>query len=159
LKADTALTCSKCGEELAFHEYLNYMSCPGCGRYHYPLSQPPAGAPLIAIRTLTAELKELEKQQETLSERWGLIDLVRNTGLILILTGIGYMVLNSLTSLSMLTYGVYAIMTGILLHAGSQLVGKEYYVQKAFLKELVLLKQHEIEQHRASPLKSGHIPS
>jgi ribosomal protein S27E len=159
LKAETALTCSECGEELVVHEFATRMSCPGCGKYHYPLSQPAAGAPLIAIRTLTAELQELEKQQETLSERWGLVDLVRNTGFILILTGIGYMVLNNLTSLSMLTHGVYAIITGILLHAGSQLVGKGYYVQKAFLKELVVLKQNEIEQHRARPLKSGNIPS
>jgi hypothetical protein len=159
LKAEAARTCSECGEELDVHEFSTCMSCPGCGRYHYLLSQPAAGVPLIAIRTLRAELQELEKQQEALSERWGLVDLVRNIGLILILTGIGYMVLNSLTSLSMLTYGVYAILTGILLHAGSQLVGKGYYVQKAFLKELVLLKQHEIEQQKARPLKSGNIPS
>jgi hypothetical protein len=159
LKSETALTCSECGEELVVHDLSIHLSCPGCGKFHFALSQPPAGAPLIAIRTLTAELQELEKQQETLSERWGLVDLVRNSGFILILTGIGYMVLNNLTSLSMLTYGVYAIISGILLHAGSQLVGKGYYVQKAFLKELVLLKQNEIEQHRARPLKSGNIPS
>ena len=159
MKVERALTCSECGEELADDMYSTSISCSGCGKYHYPLSPPAAGAPMIAIRTLTAELQELEKQQETLSERWGLLDLVRNSGFILILTGIGYMVLNNLTSLSMLTHGVYAIITGILLHAGSQLVGKGYYVQKAFLKELVLLKQNEIEQHRARPLKSGNIPS
>lgn len=116
------------------------------------------GVPAITLHTLIAEIEGLEKQREALMHRWGLIDLFRNIGLILIMAGSGYVILSTLSSLSMLIHGAYAMLGGILIHGVSQLVGNGYYIQKAFLQELIIIKQKEIEQHKTGPIKSGNIP-
>lgn len=102
-------------------------------------------------------MKILENQLLALVGRWGLIDLIRNIGFILVGTGIVYALLSSMTNLALLDYGVYAILAGILLHGASQLFGREYFIQKAFLEELILIRLNEIEQHRSGLLKSGKI--
>jgi predicted RNA-binding Zn-ribbon protein involved in translation (DUF1610 family) len=162
LKETTTPTCPECGEELALIENSTLLSCPQCGIVRFIRSFPArdlrikeGDLPAINVHTLIGEVKILERQLQTLSDRWGLVDLVRNIGLILVLTGIGYALLSSMTSLSLLNYGVYAILSGIFLHGGSQLVGKDYYIRKAFLEELILIKQHEIEQQRSRPLAIG----
>jgi hypothetical protein len=164
LKEKTILTCPDCGEELAMIENSTLVCCPGCKIVRFIISGQPGeagfgvgSAPAITIHTLSGEVRELEKQLLTLVDRWGVVDLFRNIGFILVLTGIGYAILSSLSNFSLLTYGVYAMLGGIILHAAIQLVGRDYYIQKAFLEELILIKQHEIEQQRSGALKTSKI--
>lgn len=164
MKETTTHTCPECGEKLAVPGNSTLLSCPRCRVVRFMPSEQAGdlqfgegSAPAISIHTLTGEVKELENQLLALVERWGLIDLFRNIGLILVLTGIGYALLSSMSNLSLLNYGVYAMVAGICLHGISQLVGRAYYIQKAFLEELIIIKQHEIEQQRSGPLKSGKI--
>jgi hypothetical protein len=164
LKETPTLNCPDCGEALARLENSTLLRCSKCGGMRFLLSGQlgevsigDGSSPAITIHTLKSEVKELEKQLHALVERWGLIDLARNIGFILVLSGGGYALLSNVSSLTLLNYGVYGILAGILLHGLSQLVGKEYYIQKAFLEELILIKNNEIERQRSQPLKSGKI--
>jgi hypothetical protein len=164
LRETTTFTCPDCGEDLAMLENSTLVRCPHCGVAHsFTPGQPRVlrfsngSTRAIKIQTLTGEVRELEKQRQALSERWGLVDLARNIGYILVWTGVAYALLSSFSRLTLLNFGVYAILAGILLHGVSQLVGRDYYIQKAFLDELIFIKETEIEQRRSRPLKSGKI--
>jgi DNA-directed RNA polymerase subunit RPC12/RpoP len=172
--APTPLTCPDCGSRLILPENASLLTCPQCGEDILvgisdgqvclsPLFPGLEGGiaagdwriPAMTIHQLKAEVKDLEEQLETLSRHGGLIDLIGKAGVSAIFAGFGYAVLNSATTLAVLPYGFVGLLSGMLLHGGSHLIGRDYYAQKAALLEKIHHKQTEIEHNlqQLSPLQ------
>lgn len=162
----TTLTCPDCGSPLVIPEQASVLSCTHCGEDIFlgvsegqiclsPLFPRLEGGiptgdwriPAMAIHQLKAEVKDLEQQLESLNRHCSLIDLISKTGFTAIFTGLGVAALNSATNLPALPYGFVGLLSGILLHGGSHLVGRDYFAQKAALLEQIHNKQAEIERN------------
>jgi hypothetical protein len=165
--ASPALICPDCGYVLVLPENASYLTCAHCGEEHVvgisegqiclsPLIPGleggiPAGdwrIPAMTIHQLKAEIKELELQLGIVIRHGGLIDLAGKTGFTVIFAGLGFAVFNSATNLPTLPYGFVGLLSGILLHGGSHLFGREYYAQKDSLLEQIQNKQAEIERNQ-----------
>jgi hypothetical protein len=165
--ASPALICPDCGNSLVLPEQTSYLTCAHCGEEHLvgisegqiclsPLipgleGGTPAGdwrIPAMTIHQLKAEVKELQLQLGILIRHGGLIDLAGKTGFTAIFAGLGFAVLNGATNLPTLSYGFVGLLSGILLHSGSHLLGRDYYAQKDYLLEQIHNKQTEIERNQ-----------
>lgn len=172
--ASPTLTCPDCGSLLIIPEDASFLTCAQCGEdILFGISDGqvclsplfpgleggiPAGdwrIPAMAIHQLKAEVKDLEVELGILIRRGGLIDLVGKAGFTAIFSGLGFAVLNGAANLPALPYGFVGLLSGILLHGGSHLVGRDYYAQKAALLKQIHNKQAEIEQNQQllSPLQ------
>jgi len=173
--ASLTLPCPDCGSLLLLPENASYLTCTQCGEDHLigtseghvylsPLfpgleGEIPTGdwrIPAMNIHQLKAEVKDLEGQLETLTRQGSLIDLVHKTGFTVIFAGLGYTIANGAATLPTLPYGFVGLLSGVLLHSGSRLIGRNYYTQKAALLDQIRKKQAEIEQNQQllSPAQS-----
>jgi hypothetical protein len=165
--ASPALTCPDCGHSLVLPEDASYLICTHCGEEHLvgvsdgqiclsPLIPGLDGGvsagdwriPAMTIHQLKAEVKDLELQLANLTRHGGLIDLAGKTGFTVIFAGLGFAVINGATNLPTLPYGFVGLLSGILLHGGSHLLGRDYYAQKDSLLEQIQNKQSEIERNQ-----------
>jgi ribosomal protein S27E len=162
-----SLNCPDCGNPLVIPENASYLTCTQCGEDHLigtsdgqiylsPLfpgldGEIPTGdwrIPAMTIHQLKAEVKDLEGQLETLTREGSLIDLARKTGFTVIFAGLGFTIANGAATLPALPYGFVGLLSGVLLHGGSRLIGRNYFTQKAALLEQIHNKQAEIEQNQ-----------
>jgi ribosomal protein S27E len=167
LDTTPSIICPDCGNTLVIPEDASYLTCAQCGEELLVGSSegqvclspliPGLGEglpardwriPVMTIHQLKAEVKDLEQQLEAVSKHGGLIDLARKTGFTAIFAGFSYAVLHSAANLPGLPYSFVGLLSGVLLHGGSHLVGKDYYTQKAALSDQIQMKRAEIEQNQ-----------
>ena len=169
------LTCPDCGSHVDLPEDALYLSCTVCGEEYLvlagegqanllPLIPGMSGRqaegdwriPAVTIYQLSTQVNDLEKQLGKLTRHGSLIDLARKTGFTAMVAGFGYSLLHSAVNLPALPYGLAGLLSGILLHGSSRLIGRKYYAQKAQLRELIHHKRTEIERNheRLSSLDS-----
>lgn len=104
--------------------------------------------PALTIHQLKTQISDLEKQLVALTQHGSLIDLARKTGFTAMLAGFGYTILYNASNMPALPFGMAGLLSGILLHGGSRLIGRKYFAQKAILREQIGKKRGEIERNQ-----------
>lgn len=102
------------------------------------------GEATLAIKKLRAEIKNLEVELQELSRQGSPLDSVRAIGFGIITLFLLFAILNSSTDVSLFAFGAIGIVMGIVIHSSTELFGKNYFVRKAYLKELIQKKRAEV---------------
>lgn len=163
-------TCPACGGNLPFQKRQKRCVCEACeieyavksseGKYFLlPVEQVLEELSLyankksaeIAIKKLKGEIRNLEVELKELTATGSPLETVRAVGLSVIALGLIFAILyNGITNTSVLAIGAVGIVTGIVLHSSTEFIGKDYYIRKAYLKELIHKKRSEILKHEQS---------
>jgi DNA-directed RNA polymerase subunit RPC12/RpoP len=102
------------------------------------------------IRQLNLEVKSLEEELQELRSEGAPLDNVRMIGLAAVTLGLFFALIYGISNSFMMGYLAAGIVLGIALHGSTSFIGKDYYIKKTYLKQLIDDKRDEIIQTEKS---------
>lgn len=160
------LTCPTCGSQLEAIEDQLKLACEKCQAEHLikksgkivyicTLEQELESIQIRANRAntermilkLNQEIHELEEELKELKSEGAPLENVRIIGLAAVTLGLLFAVIYGISNTFLMGYLAAGIVLGIALHGSTSFIGKEYYIRKMYLKELIDGKRGEIIQH------------
>jgi predicted RNA-binding Zn-ribbon protein involved in translation (DUF1610 family) len=167
------LTCPNCGSKLEVVKDKLRFACPHCQAEHVvkrsgkivylcTLEQELESIQVRAsradsertIKLLYHEIRALEAELLELKSEGAPLDNVRMIGMAAITLGLLFAVIYGISNTYVMGYLAAGIVIGIALHGSIGFIGKEYYIQKTYLKELIDKKRGEIIQYEK---RLGHF--
>jgi hypothetical protein len=177
LLESTTLACPRCSSPLQVPPDLKRFTCHCCSAEHVIkrsgrfIFLNPIEAELLeiqeravkktarlAIKKLKAEVKNLEVELQELEDQGSPLDIVRTVGFAVIALGLLLSLIYGIGNISVLTMAASGIAVGIVLHGSTEFFGKDYYLHKAYLQELIKKKRGDIlkYEHDLSCLDLKH---
>jgi DNA-directed RNA polymerase subunit RPC12/RpoP len=157
------LNCPTCGSPLEVVKNQPQFTCQHCQAYHLikrsgkvvylcSLEQELESVQQRAnraaseriINTLNQEIKALEADLRDLRSEGAPLDNVRMIGMAVITLGLFLAIIYGITNTMMMGYMAAGIVLGIALHSSTGFIGKDYYIRKRYLEELIDQKRGEI---------------
>jgi hypothetical protein len=102
----------------------------------------------LAVKKVKTEILNLEADLKELSAVGSPLDTVRAIGFSVITLGLVYSFLNGAPDTSAFSFAAVGILLGIVLHGGTEFFGKDYYIRKAYLNELIKRKRQELDKYQ-----------
>jgi DNA-directed RNA polymerase subunit RPC12/RpoP len=160
------LTCPNCGSKLEVIKSKLRFACPHCQAEHVvkrsgkivylsTLEQELESIQIRASRAesertimqLYQEIRALEAELQELRSEGAPLDNVRMIGMAAITLGLLFAVIYGISNTFVMGYLAAGIVLGIALHGSTGFIGKDYYIRKTYLKELIDKKRGEIIQY------------
>jgi hypothetical protein len=161
------LACPTCGHSLQVHTGDHHAGCCFCGgdcvvnRNGRIVTLAPVELALQAlqesgeraaaeqaIKKLNAEIRNLKVLLGELSSEGSPLQTVRMIGYVVITVGLLLTMLYGLQNQTVVPMAAAGIVLAIALHGSTEFIGKDYYIQKAFLNELIEKKRSEILRYQ-----------
>jgi hypothetical protein len=160
------LTCPNCGSQLDVVKTILNITCGNCQSEHVikrsgkvvylctleqelesVQNRADRAASQRMITILNQEIKDLEADLKELRSEGAPLDNVRMIGMAAITLGLFFAIIYGISNTMMMGYMAAGIVLGIALHGSTGFVGKDYYIRKRYLEELIDQKRGEILNH------------
>jgi hypothetical protein len=148
IKGGRTFHCEKCMTPYSLILFGSHLRLAPAGQASTHIQYDNPAEVSLAVKKIKTEIINLEAELKELSAVGSPLDTVRTIGFSVITLGLVYSVLNGAPDSSTFSFAAIGILLGIVLHGGTEFFGKDYYIRKAYLNELIKRKRQELVKYQ-----------